>query len=481
MAVTDYQSLYGICNKVALSGVSSLENIGGYETYIDLYSQDDIDKNYNDIVQGNYDEYNNLITKCSFGSDEDQSHVILVASDNVEIPENYTLTPINPKKSLVVLCNKFINNGTISMTAKGPNILPHEWYIIGQSDGYDEDIIIPAYANNQTEGHFTSKNQYGEKGNNGVNHQCGAGGIGGNYVYDGANSWFHTNGSGTAFAGGGGSGSCITGYNQASSVGAEPDSTYPMKGGNGLGFPGSNTWRALGGTGNTCGYSSYHENYGGNSRTQYDQNFGVGGRIIIFCTTFVNNGTISANGTDANTSADVWGGAVAYGGASGGGAIDIFYNKTQDETNFGNVTTTGGLIGSIPSGGDGAITTIKYNASSFILPGYANKETIGEVIRLTKLALKEKVAKDELASLILEDTYTSLTKTYSSQKIEEAILALIDDTQVASMLTNKTLSSQMIQLLMPKLVSQLENDKGYIAREISAVEVNNIWDNVFGV
>ena len=480
MAVTDYQSLYNICNKVALSGTSSTENIGGYEIYIDLYSQEDIDKNYDDIIKGNYDEYNNLITECSFGSDEDQSHIVLIAGDTIEIPQDYILTPKNPKKTLAIMCGKFINNGTLSMTGKGPNILPHEFYIIGESDGYDENIIIPAYANNQTEGYYDTKNQYGIKGNNGVNHQCGAGGMGGNYVFDGANSWFHTNGSGYAFGGGAGSGGAISSYAQTSDKGCSVDQTYPMRGGRGVGGT-SNDFRALGGTGNPCGTSMHYSSWGGATTEQYDQGNGVGGRIVIFCTTFINNGIISANGIDANTDASVYGGQVAYGGASGGGAIDIFYNKTPDETNFGNIVATGGLIGSTPSGGDGAITLTQYNASAFILPGYANKETIGEVIKLTKLALKEKVAKDELASLILEDTYTSLTKTYSSQKIEEAILALIDDTQVASMLTNKTLSSQMIQSLIPKLVSQLENDKGYIAREISAVEVNNIWDNIFGV
>ena len=51
------------------------------------------------------------------------------------------------------------------MTAKGPNILPHDWYLIGQADGYEEDIIIPAYANNQTVKHTGSTNLIGEKGN----------------------------------------------------------------------------------------------------------------------------------------------------------------------------------------------------------------------------------------------------------------------------------------------------------------------------
>ena len=473
MAITDYQSLYSICNKIALSNISGIGNIGGYETYIELHTQDDIDNNWTDIQEGNYDSDNNLITKCTFGADLDESHIVLIASDNIEIPSGYTLTPINPKKSLVFLCSKFINNGTISMTAKGPNILPHDYYLIGQGDGYEEDVIVPAYANNEVPRRtaYGWDLNYGYNGNNGVNRNCGSGGHGSKYTYPGTETTtVGASGSGYAFGGGAGSGAVTY-----SDVGDDVDPIYPMHGGDGghTGMYGTQS-----GVGNPLG-----KMYNNGSLTTFPQNSGVGGRIIIFCSKFENNGTISVDGVSAVYN------NMPSGGASGGGAIDVFYTDLISE---GTMTATGGTGASAKDpnsslsalsgkGGDGCITLTQYNASSFILPGYANKETIGEVIRLTKLALKEKVAKDELASLILEDTYTSLTKTYSSQKIEEAILALIDDTQVASMFTNKTLSSQMIQSLIPKLVSQLENDKGYIAREISAVEVNNIWDNIFGV
>ena len=66
-----------------------------------------------------------------------------------------------------------------------------------------------------------------------------------------------------------------------------------MRGTDGVyGWPGvSTTQRAsTGGVGNPPGIS-----FPGDSGSHY-QNSGVGGRVIIYCNTFENNGTISANG-----------------------------------------------------------------------------------------------------------------------------------------------------------------------------------------
>lgn len=439
MAVTDYQSLYAAVNKVALDGVSSIQSIGGYDTFIELYTQDDIDKNWNDIQVGNYDSNNNLITRCNLGSNSNQSYLTLIAGDNIEIPSGYTLTPINPRKSLVILCDKFVNNGTLSMTAKGPNILPHEYYIIGETDGYDTNVIIPAYANNAPLSTNATCN-----GNNGVNRQCGSGGSGARYSSRG--SYRFRPGSGSAFAGGAGTG----GY--ANSVGSwypNPsiyvDETYPMRGGNGVGYRCNNDCNAFGygGVGNPPGNG--YDSWG--NRISATQNSGVGGRIVIFCSKFENNGTISSNGvTPVNNSSPTDRGERSSGGPSGGGAIDVFYNKLIKEgtivANGGNAVPAKGKISASGKGGNGAITLTQYNASAFVLPGYANKETLTKFVELVKTGLATKTG--------IDDTQQRANMTYSSKKIESMI---------------------------PTSISDLTNDAGFLSRYITAREVRSIWDD----
>ena len=450
MAVTDFQSLYAACNKVALEQVSSVQSIGGYDTFIELYNQDDIDNNWNDIQVGNYDSNNNLITKCTFGSNADQSRLTLIAGDNIEIPSGYTLTPINPRKSLVILCDKFVNNGTVSMQAKGPNILPHEYYIIGQTDGYDTNIIIPAYANNAVSFNLGRTAQNGVNGNNGVNRQCGSGGSASHTSSYGSVqpdcSYSGRTGSGYAFGGGAG---CGKSHNE--STAHNVDSTYPMHGTSARN-PSNYPQGGPGGTGNPPG-KNLNGSYWGITYNSSQAAFGVGGRIIIFCSKFENNGNITVNGTNANLNGHKGGdnrGLLDVGGASGAGAIDIFYTKLTSE---GTITANGGSgMNSLPpngrparksgNGGNGSITLTQYNASAFVLPGYADKKTLTKFVELVKTGLATKTG--------IDDTQQRANMTYSSKKIESMI---------------------------PTSISDLTNDAGFLSRHITAKEVRTIWDD----
>ena len=467
MAVTDYQSLYGACNKVALDGVSSIQSIGGYDTFIELYTQDDIDNNYNDIVNGNYDSSNNLITKCNFGS-SDQSRIVLIAGDDITIPSGYTLIPPYAKKSLVILCGKLVNNGIISMTGRGPNILPHEYYILGETDGFDENIIIPAYANNGVSWSYSGayNGNNGSDGNNGVNRQCGSGGgpsnIGG---YNGSSTGPSVKetgktGSGYAFGGGAGCGGTNGGI-FSSTPDFSVNSTYPMRGSNAsrnASYPDGGP----GGVGNPPGNNLYGGANTSNVELEYTaaQNTGVGGRIIIFCTKFENNGTILANGINSSSAFRKKGDNrvhVNSGGASGGGAVDLFYKTLVTQ---GTITANGGqgvngltcganTVRRSGNGGNGSVTLTQYSMADFVLPGYANKETLTKFVELVKTALATKANKDELDSII-DDTQQYANKTYSSKKIESMI---------------------------PTSISDLTNDAGFLSRYITAREVRSIWDD----
>ena len=89
-------------------------------------------------------------------------------------------------------------------------------------------------------------------------------------------------------------------------------------------------------------------------------------RLIIFCNTFINNGSITADGVTAYSS-DLYSGAS--GGSSGGGAVDIFYYDSRQD---GTITANGGLSGDLcgstaqgdgfgGKGGNGSITISQLN------------------------------------------------------------------------------------------------------------------------
>ena len=344
------QSLYRACKNRYKAAASGVEDVGGYNISFEYYTQDDIDANVDAIARGE-------ATKCTFG-DSDQSKVVLVVGDTITIPTGFNLTPVSPKKSLVIFCNKFVNNGTVSMTAKGPNVEPHAYLLLKESDSYGgaSDIIIPAYANNAV-ARAKRTNGNGANGNNGTNRQCGSGGQGSTQS-GGDNIALGASGSGSAFAGGGGSGGVAY-----AGTSADVNTTYPMRGGN----AGTGNYACGGGVGNPVGTNKTSGTGGGHTITN---NSGVGGRVIIYCVEFENNGTISANGVATKQTANMStypNADQSWGGASGGGAVDVFY-KTL--TLQGTITATGGSTFTKKTtpgkGGNGSTTLLSWNFNRIV-------------------------------------------------------------------------------------------------------------------
>ena len=339
------QSLFRACKNVIRNGAGSVQNVGGYDVGIEYYTQEDIDENVRKIKFGE-------ASKCTFG-DSDESKVVLVASPEITIPAGFTLTPVSPKKSLVIICNTLINNGIISMTAKAPYTLPHDWNIVGQMDGYDENVVIPAYANNEVKNINPITGT--KHGNNGISRQCGSGG-GGNWGYFTGTTPRSINlgnsGSGYSFGGGSGTGGVSGGFNLANydfSSTCGVSATYPMRGGDAA----TNAyWPNFGGVGNPAGTNST-----GKSATLTSQATGCGGRIIVFCNELSGSGNIQSNGSNSraySTSGD----AVGLGGASGGGAIDLFYTTYTNTLAFSVIGGAGasGKSRKSGNGGNGCIT-----------------------------------------------------------------------------------------------------------------------------
>lgn len=356
-------SLFSACKTVVRNQASDTLNIGGYDIGLELYHQSDIDTDvqYGDVVWG----------------DDDESKIVVVADDTITIPEGYTLTSDHPKKSLVLFCNNLINNGTISMYQKAPNVLPHDFFILESSiAGTARNIVIPAYADNalvysiQDPGASQSvENKATKNGQNGTNRQCGGGGLGcstywNSFVNPAYNS---VSGSGYAFGGGAGSGGSIGNKNNEYSELVSVDSTYPMRGGDGHGTNYDQMLtisHLLGGVGNPVGAR------GDLHSVELNNNFGCGGRIIIFCNSFENNGIINVNGTDT-LQEKISSQNHIIGGASGAGAVDVFYTNLVEQ---GTITATGGkekamadyLRNYAGSGGDGSITLLQWTQSKIV-------------------------------------------------------------------------------------------------------------------
>ena len=361
------QSLFKACKEIYRSGTSGTENVGGYDIGFELYKQSDIDANVAAIDRGE-------ASGCTFG-DSDQSKVVLVMDNTITIPSGFNLTPVSPKKSLIICCNTFINNGTVSMYAKGPNVEPHDWFILGKSDNYGEnnDIIIPAYANNAVPATSRSRSNKGGvagiDGVNGTDRNCGSGGTGAQFGLFSLSGKTGASGSGYAFGGGAGSGGI--GYKDNSGNGINVDTTYPMRGSKATHFSCYDSVFS-GGVGNPSGAPNY------TNVTKYTAptDVGVGGRIIIYCVSFENNGTISANGVSNTWTCNKSTANIGNGGASGAGAIDIFY--TDDTTLVeGTVTATGGSQISYSTssvftkggiGGNGSITLLQWDIQKVVRP-----------------------------------------------------------------------------------------------------------------
>lgn len=348
-------SLYSACNQISENGVFDY-SVG------------------NNIIS--IEAFDSIESYKQSGDSTSQYNIVLIKSETINILSGEILTVANPKKSLVLFCDTLTNNGTISMTGKGPNVLPHDYCIFSQ-DTVFEDVVIPAYAGNRLERTIIYSNyalvKAGINGNNGVNRQCGSGGQGATAHWaSGANSpkALGASGSGYAFGGGAGSGG-KTGYdNTTYESNCDVDAVYSMRGAPGFAY---SAYGASGGVGNPSGTGEYKSNYNYSSYVgaYQDQNTGVGGRIIIFCNTFINNGIIEANGIQAYSSTMYTSGS---GGSSGGGAVDVFYFYSCQQ---GDITAKGGDAGNLCTswstgtggkGGDGSVTISQLNHEVLINP-----------------------------------------------------------------------------------------------------------------
>lgn len=263
---------------------------------------------------------------------------------DLTINSGVTINPqVRKKGFLIYVANTLINDGTISMTARGASAVGQNVLLYKNSDNSYEYVSAVGGSGGGAVGisNAPSLSIAGKSGTDGSYRSTGGGGSGGVFNNVSGYSGSGTGGTGTSYSGGSGGGA-------TTSRGV----TY-------YGNPGSNT----GGTGG-AGKSNYYSNTGGYSAgggagngggapaypsccVAYAGTGGTGGLLIIYAGTFENNGTISSNGSSGGY------GTGASGGSSGGGSINIFASTISS---YGIIVANGGATQTYGSlGGQGTI------------------------------------------------------------------------------------------------------------------------------
>ena len=348
--------------------VDTTENSGSIESesLLKLLKENDLETGYYEVTVSdekyNLKVYNmensiEVTTNTSFGIEEDvgksdsyaNSMIVLKVNGDITIEEGVTLTSYansdgygGPKGMLIYCTGKLINNGTISMTARGAKAEGQNIYLWKNTDGSYEYVPaegaeggagVKAPVNNKKP--YTSR-VLGKNGEAGTERKTGGGGSGTSYHNQyglpyGTPGYTSGSGSkGTSYSGGtGGGGAHRTQYTK----------TGDAENGQENGGTGGNGSNSQGGAGNPGGSTN-----GIN---------GTGGLLIIYSNNISGTGKIESNGSENQSSSQ------APGGGSGAGSINIFTENISDEMQIdaegkGNASGKGGngsiTIGSILTG-----------------------------------------------------------------------------------------------------------------------------------
>ena len=313
----------------------------------------DIEINFQII---NFEEDITINSAISYGNTiEDSQILILKFHKNLTITGSGVIIPqVRKKGMLIFVGDKLINQGKISMTARGASTSGQDIYL------YKKDFVpaVGAIGGDKIGGVAGSSN--GNPGITGINRETGGGGGGSRYSnytaqYSGAG------GSGTSYSGGAGGGG-IACY-------LDTNPSYMAGDGSSTGGAGGDAWcrrttannhNATGGAGNPQGMNRIGTSVGTGSYVTGTSQKGTGGLLILYATSFDNQNTIESKGSNSglNSSSN----ATTYcrpGGASGGGSINIYCKEIINE---GTITAAGGIgaIGALTggNGGNGSVTIV---------------------------------------------------------------------------------------------------------------------------
>ena len=274
-----------------------------------------------------------------------QKMVIVRVNGDLTIDTGVTIKPYyttygGPKGFMIYVTGTLTNNGTIDNShgayAKGEDV--YLWKNATYTSEADKYEYVPAVGGagadkvTNTSNHDNYSGKAGQAGSKKATRATGGGGSGGIQ-----HSSSGQGGAGTSYSGGSGGGAA------ASWSGHSYGKKGSDEGGKGGDFASTMTSDEGGGAGNPGGY-------------RYAQN-GTGGLLIIFANSFINTGSVTANGYRGGWSSDSNFGDLG-GGGSGGGSINIFYKGTYSSTGTYSVVSykSGSVSGSGGAGGAGTVT-----------------------------------------------------------------------------------------------------------------------------
>ena len=298
-------------------------------------------------------------------------HKNLTVNSGVTVTATAVNTYCYKKGMYVCVMGDLVNNGIISMTARGTFGQAGENVYLWKNTNDTYEYIPASGGTGGTAGYYLSPGKSathaminGVYGGNGANRQTGGGGAGALTLYRGtyasAEGRSGAGSAGTSYSGGSGGGGLdmnYSGYCYAIAAGGNGGA-----GGDANAYRGSTSYAVRysgGGAGTGYGTGKYTStgNTTGVSDSRYRGEIGTGGLLIVYSNTLDNKGTISSDGSKG-------GGGRAGGGSSGGGSVNIFANYIKST---GTSTASGGSITGENAtdayarggaGGSGSITTI---------------------------------------------------------------------------------------------------------------------------
>lgn len=380
----------------------------------------------------NYNDDTIINKATTFGNTTaDSQMLILKFNKNLTIDSGITLIPQVRKKGMIIyVAETLINNGKISMTARGASAIGQDVYLYRKE-------YVPAIGSNGGKGIKGQVN--GNAGTNGTNRSTGGGGAGSSMR---ANTTGGNGGSGTSYSGGTGGGGAssaldtgMVGYSGSNTGGA---------GGVALGRRTSSTmYTAGGGVGNPSGNDAIPTS-GANitvtGNVTSNSPSGTGGLLVIFTSIFENNGVIESNGTGSIYPKGYNNGVTCSGGSSGGGSINIFSNNYRSE---GTLTATGGKSTVVSgctggNGGNGSVTLTKFRTSKLTKQNVYN--TIISTLEnkgITTFTIEEDEEDSVLSNFMTSSSKVILTSDeyiFATKEEQEETTTVEEDSAMKSLL-----------------------------------------------
>ena len=286
----------------------------------------------------------------SLGDDVDDSGMLVLKyHDNLTIASGAVFRPKRRKKGMLIWVNgELINNGTISMTARGARGTGQNVYLYKNPDNTFEYVpavgglgAIPL-ADIAHEG-VSAANATG---------RALAGGGAGAARFSSRDNMPGRGGNATSYSGGPGGGGFYDIY-----MSAVAGSDTGGAGGNGACYPVNSV--GGGGAGNPPG-NDYHN---GSSIGIGSGQAGTGGLLIIYATVYTNNGIVESRGSGTVLRKAGYNPQAFYGGGgSGGGSVNIFYVNANENGSYnvsgGTYSSGGQTLREIFRGGNGGKGTV---------------------------------------------------------------------------------------------------------------------------